>query len=269
MFFLKCFSCAFSFVLLANVFQYLLIPSELNKSHHDEESLDPDPDPDPSLDLDEFSRQIRNKIILEHWLQANDWEHLIHWLQQLEVHSLQDFSRLDLPEEGEKYFTHDISEDLEEAAAYLPAPEALPGLERLIWEQILEAKPEIIPSSTKDKTTSPPSPPISTRSLAMTYLGWFIIFFLGLFLYDLGVTPNDVLWGVPLHKSLTQITLPDNLSASNTKTVSVSFFNMKGQPLDVSEHLEEFRAEAWFQYQAVNAFVSPETSGASNVVQVR
>ena len=99
-------------------------------------------------------------------------------------------------------------------------------------------------------------------------VGWFFLLCLSLFFYDLGVTPTDVLWGVPLHKSLTKVTFPPDLSASNTKTVQVCFFNMKGQPLDVSEHLAEFQAEAWFQYQAVNAFVSPQEPGASNVVQV-
>jgi hypothetical protein len=65
-------------------------------------------------------------------------------------------------------------------------------------------------------------------SLLAASLLWFV--------WDFGVTPNDVIWGVPLHKSITKISWPteesSNLVVSNTKTVTATFNGFNGQPLD-------------------------------------
>lgn len=56
------------------------------------------------------------------------------------------------------------------------------------------------------------------------------------------------------------------MTASNTKTVEVAFFNIKRQPVEVSALLSEFKAEAWHQHRSVNAFV---TQGKENhIIQV-
>lgn len=52
-----------------------------------------------------------------------------------------------------------------------------------------------------------------------------------LLLWQIGVTPNDVIRGVPFHKNLTQIKWPDDLEVSNTKTVNVSFRTFNRIPL--------------------------------------
>ena len=50
--------------------------------------------------------------------------------------------------------------------------------------------------------------------------------------YLIGITPQDVIYGVPVHKSLTTILWPlekPHLQVSNTKTLSVSFTNFNGK----------------------------------------
>ena len=59
-----------------------------------------------------------------------------------------------------------------------------------------------------------------------------------LFVFELRLTPSDVIWGVPLHKSLTRIEWPEDMTASNSKSVKVHFFNLKGQPLNVSDEAD-------------------------------
>ena len=51
------------------------------------------------------------------------------------------------------------------------------------------------------------------------------------FFWQIGLTPIDVIHGVPFHKHLTRITFPESPVASNTKTITVSFRNFKGVPM--------------------------------------
>ena len=50
--------------------------------------------------------------------------------------------------------------------------------------------------------------------------------------YYIGITPQDLLNGVPLHKNITNVLWPlekPYLSVSNTKTLSVSFTHFNGK----------------------------------------
>lgn len=74
--------------------------------------------------------------------------------------------------------------------------------------------------------------------------------------WTLGLTPTDVIWGPPLHKSFTRLEWPEDMTASHTKTLAVAFYSVKGRAIDVREGLLAVVAEARHQHRPVNAFVA-------------
>ena len=88
-----------------------------------------------------------------------------------------------------------------------------------------------------------------------------------LFVFELRITPSDVIWGVPLHKSLCRVEWPEDMTASNSKSIKVNFYNLKGQPLNVSDEVDNLTVAVNHQYErSVNAFV---TSGSErNVIEI-
>ena len=71
----------------------------------------------------------------------------------------------------------------------------------------------------------------SPASDTVRYLLAFIITIISAWFVWQGLTPTDVILGVPFHKHLTKIKWPESSLASNTKTFTVSFSNFKGVPL--------------------------------------
>lgn len=55
---------------------------------------------------------------------------------------------------------------------------------------------------------------------------------IALFAWNLGISANDILFGLPLHKQICVITWPEDLTASNTKAINVSFKTLKGKPIE-------------------------------------
>ena len=169
---LKCFAVSFTFILSANLFQYILTPRPNNFEQKGEVEEDQEvaawlsaqglsrhrpmfqeldslldcsiPEQLPQLGDDDdqeilirASARLRDKMLLQHWLDKNGWTHLAPILEGLDVGSLSDLAEL----EPDPDYEHEFQADLVEAVAYLPPPpESLDQLERLIWDQLVEAQ---------------------------------------------------------------------------------------------------------------------------------
>ena len=147
---LKCLSVSLAFMLLANVFHYVLQPEPTNPplsepSSSPSSSSKGSSSPEVSDPLEEDlllannNYVLRDKMILEHWLTRNGWQHLLPEISRMNIGSLSELSKLQ----------HVENFDLEEAVEYLPDKEGLPGLERLIWDQILEESLESLETAQK------------------------------------------------------------------------------------------------------------------------
>lgn len=213
------------------------------------------------------SRELRKRLVLWHWLAQNQWAQLAEPVHdRLRVGSLQALAAL--VDDGERVkvaLSPELAEEVMEAAKYLQPPDSVPQLENLVWSQIQQLSPAAsdeepaLATSRKDQAGFYLSPAF----LLTAFLAVIII----LVVFELRVTPIEVIWGVPLHKSLTRVEWPEDMTSSNTKSVRVTFYNLKGLPLDISEHVDDLSADvSHFSHRNINAFVTQ--GDKNNVVEV-
>lgn len=231
--------------------------------------------------LEAASVKLRKRLVLLHWLTQNEWAHLAAPLTNiLKAESLADVAVLTLDEDRVLQMVKKpkgMADEVLEAARYvntwhripiklkcnppfryLQPMESVPQLENLVWSQLQEMSP-----SDEWREGGGSTAGFTPRGLIFGCVAVIIV----LFVFELRITPSDVIWGVPLHKSLTKIEWPEDMTASNSKSIKVNFFNLKGQPLNVSEEVDNLTVAVNHQYErAVSAFVT--NGSANNVIEI-
>ncbi len=219
----------------------------------------------PLLDLDEHGRRrlqelsgdVQRKLVMDRWLQANGWSSLIHPLSKAGIASLGQVARMDLDAMAESHhLSKAVLAELSSAQEYLPDDqEGIDSLERLVTAQLEDSWPR---RKSSDRSVRASGGAGAFLSAGVAIFVSLLVFWL---MWDLGLTPSEVVWGAPLYKSFTSIKWPVDVTASTTKTISISFYDMRGRALDVSEKLSSLVPEAWHQHRRVNAFVSSSGDG--------
>ncbi len=212
--------------------------------------------------LEELSGNLGRRMAMEKWLGDNGWTGLVEPLRRAGVGSLNELKEFQY-EKSQVDLGWKILKDVRRARQYLPDDkEEVRRLEDLVLVHLQE----------KSKGTQE-IPAGGAFSKLLTVMATVFVCWL---VWDLGLTPTEVLWGAPLHKSFTRIEWPEDMSAAHSKTLSVAFYDMRGRPVEVADRLASLQADAWHQHRRVNAFVSTTTdsddddpaSSYGNVVHV-
>ncbi len=212
-------------------------------------------DEDEQRILTEAAETLARRLALRHWLIQNGWTKLSEPLEVKGVTTLQDLKALSV-EDGNG-LPVELLNDLRDAKNYLP--EEIAPLEMLLRNQLEDQD--------RDELSAHP---FSEKKVSGIWTRPFTVFVAVIFCitiaWEMGLTPTDVIWGVPLHKSFTRLDWPDDAVASNTKTLNISFYDVKGKTLDVGDVLDNFQADAWHEHHRVHSYVTYGTS--PNAIQL-
>ena len=207
--------------------------------------------------LEEVSGVVGRKLAMEKWLKDNGWQGMGEDLRKIGVRSLGDLRHFRY-EELEVELGWKLLKDVKAAQRYLPEEEeGVRKLEDLILMQIQE-------QSVRRHREMPENENIGGESLMPKLLALGASFFVCWLVWDLGLTPTEVLWGAPLHKSFTRLSWPSDMTASHSKTLSVFLYDVRGRPVDVSFTSNSLQADAWHQHRRVNARVDHNPAEASS-----
>ena len=214
--------------------------------------------------LEEVTGRAERALALDRWLADNGWAALADPAREAGVRTLKQLKAFRPDGKSRQHLGPGDLEELFKAQEYLPDDEqGVENLERLVISKLHDRR--------EGGGRSRPDSPPGLFSKLLTFLLTGAVFWL---VWDLGLTPTEVIWGAPLHKSLTRLEWPEDMTASHTKTVKVSFYDVRGRPIAVAASVPLMTAEVWHQHRRVNAFVSApgggggsppaESSGGSN-----
>jgi len=224
--------CLVSVNVLHFVFRRPSAPAAIADQHKEEPPL---PDGDGTW----------RKIVLDRWLRQNGWHDLVAAAETAGIRSLALLAAAD-----PIVFEGQLRDDLKQAQDYLPPSAGLPALERVLLEQLYNGD---VHGAREGKTHRKTGSMGSLSSKLVTAAAAAAVIYV---LRELGLTPQEMLWTGPLHKSFTRLDWPRDKRAEHTKYLAVSFYTVTGQPKDVSDFLSALVADVWHQSQRVNAFVT-------------